>query len=51
MADTGNPFALVIAEEHLRALFLRGGANVNTNFGFLQAVWLPLSMPELGSTP
>ena len=48
IADTGSPFALVIAETHVPSFTFGAGKHVNTNFGFLRAVWFQLAMPEFG---
>jgi hypothetical protein len=48
LADTGNPFALVVAEEYVPGWSFGGGMDVDTNFGVLQAAWFHVAMPELG---
>lgn len=50
IADTGNPFALVIGPDSLAQLHHGEGPQVNTNFGPLEGAWFHLSMPELGLT-
>jgi hypothetical protein len=48
LADTGNPFAVVISQAAMTSLKLRTAPDVNTNFGLLQGGWLHIHMPELG---
>jgi len=48
LADTGNPFALVISGDRMRQLRRRKGPTVNTNFGMLSGGWVRVTIPELG---
>lgn len=48
VADTGNPFELVVSRNVL-ALFTHGGvADAQTNFGVLLGGWFHLLVPALG---
>lgn len=46
LADTGNPFSLVVSHAVMRTLKRRSATDVETNFGLLQGNWLELNMPE-----
>ena len=48
LADTGNPFAIVISHAAMANLKLKAALDVETNFGPLQGAWVRLQMPELG---
>jgi hypothetical protein len=48
VADTGNPFVIVLSVAAMMRLQHTAGHDVNTNFGLLQGGWLKLVMPELG---
>ena len=48
LADTGNPFAIILGQSALAALKHGDIANVGTNFGTLVGGWLHVRMPELG---
>jgi hypothetical protein len=48
MADTGNPFALIIGRPAMVILKQRCASNISTNFGLLEGGWLRVHMPELG---
>ena len=48
LADTGNPCAIVISQQHMLPLKAADAPDVSTNFGVLQGGWLQLAMPELG---
>jgi len=48
LADTGNPFAVVISHAVMASLKIRSAPDVNTNFGVLEGGWVHLQMPELG---
>lgn len=48
LADTGNPFAVVISQAAMAILKLKTALDVNTNFGVLQGGWIHIQMPELG---
>ncbi|HET6882258.1 MAG TPA: hypothetical protein VFI31_18985 [Pirellulales bacterium] len=48
LADTGNPFAIIIGETTMERLRRRAASDVDTNFGILKGFWLRLNMPELG---
>jgi hypothetical protein len=48
LADTGSPFSLIIAESLVPSFTFGAGKHASTNFGFLQASWFQLAMPELG---
>jgi hypothetical protein len=48
LADTGNPFAVIVGESMLRR-FVRGDLeNIESNFGDLRGAWLRLAIPHLG---
>lgn len=48
LADTGNPFAIIIAQSVMRRLNRRTAPSANSNFGLLKARWVRLFMPEFG---
>jgi hypothetical protein len=48
LADTGNPYAVVLSQAMMGLLEQVAAPGVNTNFGPLQGGWLQLSMPEFG---
>jgi hypothetical protein len=48
LADTGNPFELVIGQNILASFLHRTAAHVNTNFGLLRGGWLHVLVPVLG---
>jgi hypothetical protein len=48
LADTGNPFAIVISAANMANLKLKSAPDVNTNFGSLEGGWVHLGMPEFG---
>jgi len=48
LADTGNPFAIVINQAAMAGLKLKTAPDVSTNFGILQGGWVHLHMPDLG---
>jgi hypothetical protein len=48
VADTGNPCAVVLGQQHMGRLKLGDGPDLNSNFGLLEGGWLQLNMPELG---
>ena len=48
VADTGNPYALVLSEDLLTKLTFGSSADLQTNFGLLRGAWFLLAMPELG---
>lgn len=50
LADTGNPCALILAQQDMARLKARDGPDMSTNFGPLQGGWIQLAMPELGLT-
>lgn len=50
VADTGNPFELIIDATSMAELNHGDGPPVETNFGTLAGGWLLLAMPELGLT-
>jgi hypothetical protein len=50
VADTGNPFALILGQTDSALLVQSPAASRNTNFGVLIGGWLELNMPELGLT-
>src|SRR5688500_17952074 len=47
LADTGDPYPIVIAEPQLQKFGWGEGVNVLTNFGTLQGGWLQVQIPEL----
>jgi len=47
LADTGNPYALIINSREMQRLRLLNGADVNTNFGLLEGGWLRVVIPEI----
>ena len=46
LADTGNPFSIVVSHAVMRRLKRRAAIDVETNFGILEGAWLELNMPE-----
>lgn len=48
IADTGNPFAVVLSRDHLAKLSFGLTSNLDTNFGILEGTWFLLAMPEFG---
>jgi hypothetical protein len=48
LADTRNPFAIILSQAAMTRLKLRTAPDVNTNFGVLQGGWVHVHMPELG---
>jgi hypothetical protein len=50
VADTGNPFAVILGQADSTLLVQAPAASRNTNFGLLAGGWLELNMPELGLT-
>jgi hypothetical protein len=48
VADTGNPFAFVIAAEALDEFSFGAATHVGTNFGVLKGAWFRLAMAEFG---
>lgn len=48
LADTGNPFAIIVSRSVMRLLKRRAVADANTNFGVLKGRWFRLFMPEFG---
>ena len=50
IADTGNPFALVMDAKSVATLHHGEGPAVDTNFGPLDGAWLKLTMPDLRLT-
>lgn len=46
LADTGNPFSIVVSHAVMRRLKRRSATDVETNFGVLEGAWLQLTMPE-----
>ncbi len=46
LADTGNPFAIVLSPATIGRLKRRAAPSVNSNFGLLEGRWLRLFMPE-----
>lgn len=48
LADTGNPFAVILSEGRMTQLKYADAPDVNTNFGLLTGGWLRLAMPDLG---
>lgn len=48
IADTGNPFAIIIDVKGLAEFKHRDGPPFDTNFGPLDGGWLMVAMPELG---
>src|SRR5437867_2643348 len=47
LADTGNPFELIIAVRPLRSFARKEGPNRRTNFGLLVGGWVEVSIPEI----
>src|SRR5947209_6992608 len=47
LADTGNPCAVIIGQACMARFKLRGGRNVNSNFGPLVAGWLRIQIPAV----
>ncbi len=50
LADTGNPFALILDPDVAERLTQRVAPPVETNFGTLKGFWFELAMPEFGLT-
>ena len=48
LADTGNPFAVILSQSGWNQLKIGDAPDVATNFGTLQGGWLNLTMPEFG---
>jgi len=48
LADTGNPFPIIISQAAMASLNFKSAPDVGTNFGVLQGGWMRLLMPELG---
>jgi hypothetical protein len=48
LADTGNPFAVVVSAANLARLRSRVAPNVTTNFGALTGGWLRVLIPGIG---
>jgi hypothetical protein len=48
LADTGNPFPIIISQAAMANLKQKTAPDVDTNFGLLQGGWLHLHMPEFG---
>lgn len=48
VADTGNPYSIVIAEDLFDRLVGIPGRNIVSNFGPMRGGWLRIAMPELG---
>lgn len=48
LADTGNPFSVIIGAGRMRQFKRRKGPAVNTNFGMLTGGWVQVTIPELG---
>ncbi len=48
VADTGNPFAVVIDSATMSRFLHRGGPMVNTNFGTMHGGWIRVLIPVVG---
>lgn len=48
LADTGNPFAIIVSRSVMRRLKRRVVSDANTNFGLLKGRWFRLFMPDFG---
>lgn len=48
IADIGSPAAIIIGTDYLADFSFGEGTDAQTNFGFLEAAWFHVSMPELG---
>ena len=48
VADTGSPFAIVIALSRLKRFLHRSGPRVETNFGDLTGGWVRVAIPGVG---
>jgi len=48
LADTGNPYAVIIGKDSMRQLKHNDIPNTNTNFGLLEGGTIKVVMPELG---
>ena len=46
LADTGNPFAIIVGDDLMGRLARRAVPSANSNFGLLKGRWLRLFMPE-----
>src|ERR1041384_3363790 len=48
VADTGNPFELIIDPDAFRRLTHGEGMKIETNFGFMVGGWIKIVMPDFG---
>jgi len=48
LADTGNPFALIIGSIQMARVIRRGVLPVNTNFGRMDGGWVRVMIPDVG---
>jgi hypothetical protein len=48
IADTGNPYSVIIGKKELTRLSQRRGAVLSTNFGILVGGWVRVVIPEIG---
>jgi hypothetical protein len=48
IADIGSPAAIIIGADCLEDFSFGEGTHAHTNFGFLEAAWFCVAMPELG---
>ena len=47
LADTGNPFAIIVDSETMNTCKLFDGPDASTNFGRILGGWLHVTIPEL----
>jgi hypothetical protein len=47
LADTGNPFAVIVSQQDMAVLKAGDAPDANSNLGLLQGGWLQPDMPEL----
>jgi hypothetical protein len=50
VADTGNPFSVILSRAQMALLKRVDGPDASTNFGQLTGGWIRVFMPELGLT-
>jgi len=48
LADTGNPSAIIIGQQHMSQFKHADAPDLNSNFGLLAGGWLHIGMPNLG---
>jgi hypothetical protein len=48
IADSGNPYSLIVGEVELTSLSHRKGSSATTNFGILTGGWIRIAIPDIG---